>query len=43
MVREAVTEAIEPLNQTVTVHGSTERAFQVFTEQMGTWWPLDTQ
>jgi uncharacterized protein YndB with AHSA1/START domain len=38
----AVTEAIEPISRTVTVHGSTERAFRVFTEQMGTWWPLDT-
>jgi uncharacterized protein YndB with AHSA1/START domain len=32
----------EPITRTVTVQGPLERAFRVFTEQMGTWWPLET-
>jgi uncharacterized protein YndB with AHSA1/START domain len=32
----------EPITRTVTVQGSVERAFRLFTEQMGTWWPLET-
>jgi uncharacterized protein YndB with AHSA1/START domain len=32
----------EPISRTVTVNGSAERAFHVFTEGMGTWWPLAT-
>jgi uncharacterized protein YndB with AHSA1/START domain len=31
-----------PIARTVTVNGSVERAFRVFTEGMGTWWPLET-
>jgi uncharacterized protein YndB with AHSA1/START domain len=37
-----MTEPIKPITRTVTVPRSTEQAFRVFTEQMGTWWPLDT-
>jgi uncharacterized protein YndB with AHSA1/START domain len=32
----------EPIRQTVTVRCPPERAFELFTEQMGTWWPLDS-
>ena len=32
---------VEPIRQTVTVRCSPERAFTVFTEGMGTWWPLE--
>jgi uncharacterized protein YndB with AHSA1/START domain len=37
-----MTEPNEPISRTVTVRRSSERAFRVFTEEMGTWWPLDT-
>jgi uncharacterized protein YndB with AHSA1/START domain len=33
--------AVEPIRQTVTVRISRERAFELFTDGMGTWWPLD--
>jgi uncharacterized protein YndB with AHSA1/START domain len=33
---------MEPIRRTVTVQAPVERAFQVFTEGMGTWWPLET-
>jgi uncharacterized protein YndB with AHSA1/START domain len=32
---------VEPISRTVTVRSSPERAFRLFTEQMGTWWPVD--
>jgi uncharacterized protein YndB with AHSA1/START domain len=32
---------IEPIRASVTVECAQERAFHVFTEQMGAWWPLD--
>jgi uncharacterized protein YndB with AHSA1/START domain len=28
-----------PVRRTITVAASQERAFQVFTEELGTWWP----
>lgn len=31
---------VEPIHQTVTVRSAPERAFDLFTEQMGTWWPV---
>jgi uncharacterized protein YndB with AHSA1/START domain len=34
-------EAIEPIRRTVTVRTDPERAFNLFTEGMGTWWPLE--
>jgi uncharacterized protein YndB with AHSA1/START domain len=37
-----MTESIEPITRTVSMRCSAERAFWVFTEQMGAWWPLDT-
>ena len=33
---------MEPITRTVTVPGSVDHAFRVFTEQMGAWWPLET-
>jgi uncharacterized protein YndB with AHSA1/START domain len=35
-------EEAEPIMRTVRVRCSIDRAFRVFTEQMGTWWPLET-
>ena len=32
--------AVAPLRKTIVVAASAERAFQVFTEEMSTWWPL---
>jgi uncharacterized protein YndB with AHSA1/START domain len=32
---------VEPIRQMVTVRGDPERAFDLFTERMGTWWPVD--
>jgi uncharacterized protein YndB with AHSA1/START domain len=32
----------EPISRTVTVGCSVDRAFRVFTEEIGTWWPLET-
>jgi uncharacterized protein YndB with AHSA1/START domain len=34
-------EAKDAVRRTVTVAASPERAFQVFTEQFGTWWPKE--
>ncbi len=31
---------VEPIRQTVTVRADPERAFDLFTEGMGTWWPV---
>ncbi len=31
---------IEPIHATVTVHRTPEDAFRVFTQEMGSWWPL---
>jgi uncharacterized protein YndB with AHSA1/START domain len=32
----------QPITRSVTVQGPIEDAFRTFTEQMGTWWPLET-
>jgi uncharacterized protein YndB with AHSA1/START domain len=32
---------VQPIRQTVALRSDPERAFDLFTEQMGTWWPLD--
>ncbi len=32
---------IEPIRKTVTVAASVEHAFQVFTDRIGDWWPLE--
>jgi uncharacterized protein YndB with AHSA1/START domain len=32
---------IEPIRRTVTVRCDPERAFDLFTNQMGTWWPVE--
>jgi uncharacterized protein YndB with AHSA1/START domain len=31
----------EPIRRSATVRSDPQRAFEVFTEQMGSWWPLD--
>jgi uncharacterized protein YndB with AHSA1/START domain len=33
---------IEPIRRSVTVRTDPERAFRLFTEEIGTWWPLET-
>jgi uncharacterized protein YndB with AHSA1/START domain len=33
---------MEPIRRSVKVQCPVERAFRVFTERMGTWWPLET-
>jgi uncharacterized protein YndB with AHSA1/START domain len=32
----------EPIRATVTVRTDPERAFELFTQKMGTWWPLES-
>ncbi len=34
--------SLEPIRRSIKVRCSVEEAFQVFTEQMSRWWPLDT-
>jgi uncharacterized protein YndB with AHSA1/START domain len=34
--------AVEAIRKTITVRCSVEHAFHVFTEEIGTWWPLQT-
>lgn len=34
--------AIEPIRRSVTVRTSPERAFRLFTQDVGTWWPVET-
>jgi uncharacterized protein YndB with AHSA1/START domain len=33
---------VEPIRETVTVRSDPERAFELFTNQMGTWWPVES-
>ena len=33
---------VEPIRQTVTVRCDPERVFELFTSQMGTWWPVES-
>ncbi len=37
-----VQTAVEPIRKTVVVRCAPERAFQAFTEEIGSWWPLET-
>jgi uncharacterized protein YndB with AHSA1/START domain len=37
-----MTDTIEPIRKTLSVRCSPERAFGLFTEGIGTWWPLQT-
>jgi uncharacterized protein YndB with AHSA1/START domain len=32
---------VRPIRESVTVRGDPDRAFRLFTEDMGMWWPLD--
>ena len=34
-------QTVAPVSRTITVAASQERAFRVFTEQLGTWWPKE--
>jgi uncharacterized protein YndB with AHSA1/START domain len=33
---------VEPITRTVTVQAQPQSAFELFTERMGAWWPLET-
>jgi uncharacterized protein YndB with AHSA1/START domain len=33
---------VEPITRSITVGCGVERAFRVFTEEIGSWWPVDT-
>jgi hypothetical protein len=35
-------EEVEPIRRSVTVGCDADRAFTVFTDQIGTWWPIET-
>lgn len=37
-----MTEDLHPITRSVSVRCSPERAFEIFTEEMGSWWPIDT-
>lgn len=39
-VQASDAHAVAPVRKTIVVGTSVERAFQVFTEEMDTWWPL---
>lgn len=34
--------SVEPIRRSVTVRCPPERAFRVFTEEIGSWWPIET-
>jgi uncharacterized protein YndB with AHSA1/START domain len=38
----SATEALAAINKTITVDASVETAFETFTSQMGSWWPIQT-
>lgn len=33
---------VEPIRRSITVRAAAERAFRLFTERIGTWWPVET-
>ena len=33
--------SIEPIRRSVTVAREAEQAFRIFTEEMGSWWPVE--
>jgi uncharacterized protein YndB with AHSA1/START domain len=37
-----MTTTTQPIRRSVQVHAPPGKAFRVFTEEMGTWWPLET-
>ena len=39
---DAKNRHVEPIRHMVTVRAAPERAFDLFTEQMGTWWPVES-
>lgn len=38
----STTEALAAINKTITVDAAPETAFETFTRQMGSWWPIRT-
>jgi uncharacterized protein YndB with AHSA1/START domain len=38
----STTEALAAINKTITVDASVETAFETFTRQIGSWWPIKT-
>ena len=40
MTQQRIEQTIEPIKKAVTVRQNMEDAFRIFTEQMGSWWPL---
>lgn len=42
IVEQRADQAIAPVVKSVTVGQSVEDAFRIFTDQIGSWWPLDS-
>jgi uncharacterized protein YndB with AHSA1/START domain len=42
MVPHVENAQVDPIRETVSVRSAPERAFELFTAQMGTWWPLES-
>ena len=42
MIQQQTKKSLPPLVKTITVQLSVEHAFRRFTEEIATWWPLDT-
>jgi activator of Hsp90 ATPase-like protein len=39
---DATDRHVEPIRHVMTVRGAPEHAFELFTERMGTWWPVES-
>ena len=42
MTQQRAEQTIAPVKKVVTVGQSVEDAFRIFTDQIGSWWPLDS-